>query len=265
MLLVRRTRAVFAYRRVLWLLTLRELKVRYAGSFLGYLWTVLEPLMMVGVYWFVFTKVFTRGTKSEDPYILFLVGGLLAWNWFQGAVNDTAMAMSGDSRLVRSTNIPREIWVLKAVAAKGLEFIFSLPVIVLFMVLYHKRPNHYIVLWPVAIVAEFMLLTGIGLALSAVCVLVKDVRRVIRIVLRVGFYLTPVVYGITRIPKTNHLRDILALNPMAGIIEMFRVCLFPKQLVSWWVLVSAVVISFVVMVIGLLVFNRLERAVLKEI
>jgi len=265
MLLVRRTRAVIVYRRVLWLLIVRELKIRYAGSFLGYLWTVLEPLMMVGVYWFVFTEVFKRGTKSEDPYLLFLVGALLAWNWFSGAVNDTAKAMSGDARLVRSTNIPREIWVLKSVGSKGLEFIFSLPVIVLFMVLYRKPPNAYVLLWPVAIVLEFMLLTGIGLALSAICVLVTDVRRIIRIVLRVGFYLTPVVYGISRIPKTHHLRDILALNPMAGIIEMFRLSLFPKQLVSWWVLGAAAVLSVLILMIGLSIFNRLERAVLKEI
>ena len=70
MLLVRRTRAVFAYRRILWLLIVRDLKVRYAGSVLGYLWTVLDPLLMTGVYWFVFTQVFVRNRPGEQPYIV---------------------------------------------------------------------------------------------------------------------------------------------------------------------------------------------------
>src|SRR6478609_7737111 len=104
-----RARALWQHRRVLGLLIMRDLKVRYAGSILGYMWTILDPLLMTGVYWFVFTVVFTRGAVGEEPYILFLVLGLLSWQWFSGSVTDTSRALTSETRLVRSTRLPREI------------------------------------------------------------------------------------------------------------------------------------------------------------
>jgi ABC-2 type transport system permease protein len=265
MLLVRRTRAVYAYRRTLWLLIVRDLKIRYAGSVLGYVWTVLDPLLMTFVYWFVFTQVFVRKSVGEDPYILFLVTGLLAWQWFNGTVTDTTRALVADSRLVRSTNIPREIWVLKTVGSKGMEFLFSLPVVGFFAVLYMKVPSRDIVFVPLAIVLEAVLLTGIGLALSAATVLVNDLQRVVRIALRVGFYFSPIVYSLSHIPEKHHLRRIMELNPLAGIIELYRSSFFPKQWAGWGATGIAAVLSFLILYGGLVVFSRLERAVLKEI
>jgi ABC-2 type transport system permease protein len=265
MLLVQRTRAVFAYRRILWLLIIRDLKVRYAGSVLGYIWTVLDPLLMTFVYWFVFTQVFVRRAAGEDPYILFLVLGLLAWQWFQGTVTDTTRALVQDSRLVRSTNIPREIWVLKTVGSKGLEYLFSFPVIIFFALLYRKVPSIDVIFIPIAIVLEAILLTGVGLALASATVLVNDLQRVVRIALRVGFYFSPIVYSITRLPKTHHIRQILELNPLAGIIELYRSSFFPKQWDGWGATGIAAALSFIVLYFGLWVFTRLERAMLKEI
>lgn len=263
MLLVRRTRAVFAYRRVLWLLILRDLKVRYAGSILGYLWTVLDPLLMTIVYWFVFTQVFHRNARGEQPYIVFLILGLLAWQWFSASVTDTSKALVSDSQLVRSTNIPREIWVLKTVGAKGVEYLFSLPVIVLFMILYSQPPSWWIVLYPLGLLLEAMALTGIGLLLACLTVLVRDLQRIVRIAIRVGFYTTPVVYGLQSL--THDQRLVFALNPMTGIIECYRAVAFPDQFAGWHFVAASVVSSIVLLVVGLVVFHRTQAAVLKEI
>jgi ABC-type polysaccharide/polyol phosphate export permease len=263
MLLVRRTRAVFAYRRVLWLLIVRDLKVRYAGSVLGYLWTVLDPLLMTAVYWFVFTQVFHRNARGEQPYIVFLILGLLAWQWFSSTVSDTTRALVSDSQLVRSTNIPREIWVLKTVGAKGLEYCLSLPVVVLFMVLYSTPPSRYVALYPLGIVIEAVLLTGIGLLLSCLTVLVRDLQRIVRIALRVGFYTSPVVYGLLSL--TPHQRLVFTFNPLTGIIECFRALAFPSQFAGWGYVAAAAALSLALLVAGLAVFHRSQAAVLKEI
>ena len=122
------------YLHSLWLLSARDLKVRYATSWLGYLWSVLDPLVMSGIYWFVFTVVFHRDSVGEEPYIVFLISGLLAWVWFNAAVTDFTRAFNKDAKLVRSTAIPRSIWVNRIVLSKGLEFLFALPVLVLFAV-----------------------------------------------------------------------------------------------------------------------------------
>jgi ABC-2 type transport system permease protein len=263
MLLVRRTRAVVAYRRVLWLLIVRELKVRYAGSFLGYLWTVLDPLLMTGVYWFVFTQVFHRNAKGEQPYIVFLILGLLAWQWFSSTVSDATKALVTDSRLVRSTNIPREIWVLKTVGAKGLEYCFSLPVVALFMILYRVPPSRYVVLYPLGLLLEAILLTGIGLILSASTVMVRDLQRLVRIALRVGFYTSPIVYGLLSL--NDRQQFIFMFNPLTGIIECFRALAFPTQFAGWEFIAVSAAISLVTLGAGIWLFNRLQAAVLKEI
>ena len=98
---------------------------------LGYVWSILEPLAMAGVYWFVFTKLMTRQV-GEDPYIVFLLCGMLPWQWASAALRSSMKALSKDSKLVRSTNLPREIWVLRTVGSKFAEFLYALPVLAFF-------------------------------------------------------------------------------------------------------------------------------------
>lgn len=264
MSLVARARALWQVRGILGLLIRRDLKVRYAGSLLGYLWTILDPLLMTGVYWFVFTVVFVRGRVGEQPYILFLILGLLSWQWFSATVTETSRALTSESRLVRSTRLPREIWVLKVVGSKGLEFFFSLPVVVLFMVLYRKPPAWEIVLFPLAVLLQGILLAGIGLALAAATVLVRDLQRVVRIGLRVMFYLSPVIYSINSI-HIGALRKLFALNPLTGIIELYRALAFPNVFAGWGVVGVAALICVLALLAGATVFRRLENAVLKEL
>lgn len=91
------------------MLTVRDLRVRYSTSALGYFWSILDPLVMAGIYWFVFTQVFDRDV-GESPYIVFLLTALLPWMWFNGAVGDCTRAFLKEARLIRSTKIPRTIW-----------------------------------------------------------------------------------------------------------------------------------------------------------
>ena len=123
------------YRHSLWLLTTRDLKVRYSTSALGYVWSVLDPLVMAGIYWFVFTQVFQRPVGTE-PYIVFLLSALLPWMWFNGAISDSTRAFLKDAKLVRSTMIPRTIWVNRIVLSKGIEFLLALPVLALFAIVF---------------------------------------------------------------------------------------------------------------------------------
>ena len=99
------------------MLVVRDLKVKYAGSVLGYFWSILDPLMMAGVYWFVFTKLIHR-QLGEAPYIVFLLCGMLPWQWFNAALRSSMKALTKDAKLVRSTNLPREIWVLRTVGVQ---------------------------------------------------------------------------------------------------------------------------------------------------
>lgn len=245
----------------LWLLSARDLRVRYTTSALGYLWSVLDPLVMSLIYWFVFTVVFHR-SAGEQPYIVFLISVLLAWVWFNSSIGDFTRAFNKDARLIRSTSLPRTIWVYRVVLSKGLEFFFSTPVLVVFAV-FAGAPVGWGILWfPVGVLMQVVLLVGLGLLIAPLCVLYTDLERTTALVLRALFYVSPIIYGLSDLPAiTRHIADF---NPLSGIFVLYRVGFFPDQWSTRTVVIGAV-ISVVLLGIGLLSFGRFERAVLKEL
>lgn len=252
------------YLHSLWLLSARDLRVRYSTSALGYLWSVLDPLVMSGIYWFVFTQVFHRGGIGDSPYIVFLLVGLLPWVWFNSSVSDLTKAFQRDSRLVRSTAIPRSIWVNRIVLSKGIEFALSLPVLALFAALAVPRVqlNPLILLFPLGIVLQAILLVGLGLILAPLCALWRDLERTTRLILRALFYASPIIYGLPDLPAP--FSAIALANPLSGIFTLYRSGLFPAEWDATAVLTAAL-ISIALLGVGILVFRRLEPSVLKEL
>jgi len=253
--------AAARYRRTLWLLTSRDLKVRYSTSALGYVWSILDPLVMSAIYFFVFTVVFRRDVGGE-PYIVFLLSGLLAWMWFTGAVSDSTRAFLREAKLVRSTKIPRTIWVGRLVASKGIEFLLSLPVLAVFAIVAGAQLHWQVVFFPLAIVLQAVLVTGVGLLVAPLVVFFRDLERATKLVLRFLFYASPIIYGTQDLPERFHL--LAAFNPLSGIFGLYRSAFFPDQLDLLEVLVGAGM-SLLLLAVGILVFRRAERAVLKEI
>ncbi|HEX3829184.1 MAG TPA: ABC transporter permease [Sporichthyaceae bacterium] len=268
-----RLRSVLGQRRILGLLIGRDLKVRYADSTLGYLWSVLEPLLMAGVYWFVFTKIFPRGSAAENPYIVFLLLGLLPWNWANAVMTGASKAIAGEAKLVRSVDVPREIWVLRIVGSKFFEFLFSIPVVVFFMIVLHEGVNRNIAWVPVAMAMEWVALTGIALILAPVTVMMTDVDRLVRIVVRMLFYLSPVLYSKTQIlgspthpvhvPKA--VKEAYTFNPFTAILSLYRCGVYRSEMPSLDLAIRGSFVSLVLFLVGIWVFRKLEPAVLKEI
>jgi ABC-2 type transport system permease protein len=260
---VSRLGEVVASRKILWLLVVRDLRLRYGGTVLGYLWTIIDPLAMAGVYWFVFTVIFGTRRVGEQPYILFLVVGMLAWQWFAGAISEGCRSLTGEAKIVRSANLPREVWVARTVLSKMIEFVFALPVIAVLALVLQQPLSWYVLLFPVAMAVQFVLIFGLVLMLAPLTVIVTDIPRVVKILLRLGLYLSPVLYAVTNIPA--NLQWLAALNPMAGILTTYRLMFWPSDGVSWAVYASSVVFSVVFLTAGFALFRRLEGAVLKEI
>ncbi|WP_228479940.1 ABC transporter permease [Microbacterium abyssi] len=245
----------------LWVLSARDLRVRYATSWLGYLWSVLDPLVMSLIYWFVFTEIFHRSVGS-DPYIVFLIAALLPWVWFNACISDFTHAFQRDAKLVRSTSIPRVIWVGRIILSKGIEFLLAVPVLVLFVVFSGAEVTWGVLWFPVAIILQTALLAGLGLILAPLCVLFDDLERTTRLVLRALFYATPIIYSANDLPAGFSWLPLV--NPLDGIFSMYRAAFFPEQWNTASVIAS-VVWTVVLIVAGVLVFRRLERSVLKEL
>lgn len=256
--------------RVLSLLVVRDLKVRYASSVLGYVWTVLEPLMMAGVYWFVFSYLIPgRAALGASPYIVFLLAGILPWRWATGVITESSQALTKEAKLVRSTGIPREIWVLRVVGSKFVsEYAFALPVLVGFIVALRVPVAWHVIFdYPLAILIEASLILGIGLFLASLSVIYRDLLRVIRVIIRVLFYASPILYSVTvvRDRLAGVLGSLYTYNPFVGVLELYRRPIFESEFAGWSVVAQAAVISVAWLAFGLFVFRRLESTVLKEI
>jgi ABC-2 type transport system permease protein len=261
---VERSRRVWEYRRILGLLIGRDIRVRYASSMLGYVWAVLDPLALSFVYWFLFTQIISRHI-GVPPYILFLVTGQLVWQWINSSINTSLNALRSESQMVRSSNVPRELWILRVVLSKGVEYLFSLPVLAVFAIVYAKVPSPDILLWPLAMLMTVMLCTGVGLMLAPAAVLVRDLRSIVRIVTRAMFFLSPILYSLQDVAKKRQgVAEFVSWNPVSGIMSLFRAPFFPQEL-NWSDVAHSAIVIAVLFVIGMWSFNRLERPMLKEL
>ncbi|WP_210509175.1 ABC transporter permease [Naasia sp. SYSU D00057] len=249
------------YRQILWLLTSRDLRVRYSTSALGYLWSILDPLVMAGIYWFVFTQVFQRDV-GEEPYIVFLLSALLPWMWFNGAVSDSTRAFLREAKLVRSTKIPRTIWVNRLVLSKGIEFLFSIPVIAAFAIFGGATLTGWVALLPLALVLQAVLTAGVGLIVAPLVVFFRDLERAVKLTLRFLFYASPIIYSARDLPEGLHFWA--AFNPLSGLFSLYRASFFEAEL-DWLLVGISAAVSVLLLAVGLAVFARTERAVLKEI
>ncbi|MEJ6490073.1 ABC transporter permease [Leucobacter sp. USCH14] len=255
-----RTRRASAWSS-LWLLTRRDLKVRYATSLLGYLWSILDPLLMSLIYWFVFTQVFQR-TVGEQPYIVFLLTALLPWVWVNGAISDSTRAFLRDVKLVRSVALPHWIWVGRIVCSKGIEFLLSLPVLVAFAILSGAPVGWGVLLMPVAVLLLAALTLGVGLIVAPLVVFFRDLERATKLILRVLFYASPIIYGAQDLPE--FARPLAWFNPLSGIFALFRAGFFPDQ-IDWPLIAASTAMTLLFLGIGILVFRRTIGGVLKEL
>lgn len=235
--------------------------MRYSTSFLGYLWSVLDPLVMAVIYWFVFTQIVDRAIGAE-PYIVYLLAGLLPWTWFNGAVGDSTRAFIKDAKLVRSTRLPRSVWVARIVLSKGVEFVLAIPVVAIFAIVYGAQLTWGVLWLPLAIALQAVLTLGLGLVIAPLVVFFRDLERAVKLILRFLFYASPIIYGLADLP--DGLDVWAAFNPLAGIISLYRASFFPEEVEPRAVIVAAAM-SLLALGAGALVFRRTVRAVLKEI
>jgi ABC-2 type transport system permease protein len=250
-------------RNVLRMLVIRDLKKRYENSYLGYAWTFLEPALLIGIYYLVFGKGRAVGNVHIDHYVLFIATAMMPWIWFRNVCQGASTVISGNSKLVSSINLPREIYPIALTLTEGLEYLLTLPLVWLIALVYGVAPTHYLVFLPLVIVLELVLVTGAALLLAALTTLFRDIERVMSSFLRILFYLTPVIYPSGRLHGSIHV--VYSFDPLVGIFELNRKVFFPATEVTATMLAVSIVGSLLMFVVGWAVFIRLEHSMLKEL
>jgi ABC-2 type transport system permease protein len=250
---------IWERRDVLRMLTERGLRQKYAGSVLGYAWSLLEPALLIATY-FLLLKIFH---KSYPMYPLFIASTILPWQWFASTVLSSTSTLRQNSRLITSIALPREIYPLADVLVKAVEFVLSLPILLIVAWVYGIRPSGFVYALPLVLVLELMMCTGMALLISSLNTVLRDVQRGIGIFIRMMFYMVPALYPLQRL--SGSARQLDSYNPMVGILEVNRAVWLPGYWTTWRPIYFSVIGAFVILALGFTVFGRVERLVLKEL
>lgn len=245
------------------MLVLRDLQRKYTRFRLGYLWTLLEPLGMALVLWLVFSVLLGARGFGLQPYLLFLSVAILPWWWFSKGISASTRIWRKTGAQLRISTLPTQLWVIRALLVSMIEFLFSLPVIVIAMLVTGFWPGPWIVLFPVAIIVQFFLMYGLALLIASGSIVFPDIARMVRIVLRAMFYLSPILYSVSNIPAGAQF--IASFNPLVGVLGLYRIGWWPEEAISAAGYGISLGVCLVIFVVGVLTFRRLENRILKEV
>jgi lipopolysaccharide transport system permease protein len=245
---------LWAYRELLWVLTARDIKVRYKQTVLGFAWAIVQPVMMMLVFSIFFGRL--AGMPSDGyPYPIFVYAGLLPWTFFANAISSSGNSLVGSTELVSKVYFPRLIIPLASVGGGLVDFAISASVLLLLMVWYGVGWSINLLLTPLLVAGVVLVALGIGTFLSALTVAYRDFRYVIPFMIQFWMFVTPVVYPLSLVPEA--WRWLLYLNPMAGIIQIFRSAFLGQTLNVTGLLIS-LSISFLLFLVGIAYFEKVE-------
>ena len=247
-------REVIRYRELVLNLVRRDIKRRYKGSMLGFLWHLMNPLLILGTLWFVF-GVMVQRIVGMEAYAVYLLSALVAWNLFSQSVLNASSNLVTSGGLIRKVYVPKSVFPLASVGGGIVNYLLSLLPLLL-LVAIDRRPLGWSLLFlPVGLLLLIIFTTGMALLVSGLNVFYRDVQHITEVVFLAWFYASPIIWPTS---IDSRLFVISAANPMAALIDCVRAPIYSGAMPPWASLELAVVSSLGVFVVGAMVFRRLE-------
>jgi len=256
---VARAQELFSYRSLVRNLVLKDLKVRYKHSILGFLWSLLNPFLMMIVYTIVFTKLLQQPIAN---FPVFVFVALLPWNWCARSLAGCATSLIDNATIINKVYFPRVLLPISVVASEAINFLLALPVLFLLMAWFREPVTPWIAYLPVLFMFQAMLLLGLGMLVAGLNVIFRDTGVILDVVILAWFFLTPIFYDIRYLAgQLNPERAtwLRRLNPMASIIEDYRTILYSQSPPDPLFGLRTGATCFVILAIGYLFFMSINR------
>lgn len=251
-------RDILEYRDLLFILALRDIKLRYRQTMVGVAWVLLQPLIGAGLFTFVFGVIAALPTGDDRvPYFVFGYAGLLLWNAFIQIFHKTNDSMVANAGLISKIYFPRMVLPISTVYGTMLDFAVGAAVMVVLMFIYSIVPGPELLFFPVALLMAILLALGMGLWAASLNVSYRDVRHLVPVFSQFLLWASPVAYAASSIPPS--VKWLVALNPLVGILDSFRWAVLGTPVTSWGSVVWSAVASVGIFIAGLVIFQRSER------
>lgn len=254
--LIRCCSEIFQSRSVLWQLVAQQLILRYRRTALGYLWTLVNPLLMMSVMAFVFSTLFKQDLKT---FAVFLFAGLVPWNFFNSIVTQSSSALINNEGLIKKIYLPKMIFPISIAIACLVDSFVSFLALFIILLVVGAKISWAIFFIPIAYMFLLIFSLGVGLAISVLTVFFRDIQHILLIAMQGIFFLTPILYKNNAL--TGKMGWLIAWNPLIPFIDLFRNPLYVLDLPSGSTILNAVVLSILTLVFGLSVFLAQERKI----
>lgn len=247
---------LFRYKDLLYFLTVRGIKARYAQSVLGVGWAIIQPLFTTIVFTVVFGNL--AGISSDGvPYVIFSFSAMVPWNYFSNTLTESSNSLVQNAHMITKVYFPRLVLPLSAAFSKLLDFAIGLIVLAGFMIYFRFVPTIHVLYLPLLILILLMCSLGLGMILSAMAVQYRDVKHAVAFVVQLLLYAAPVVYPTSKVPVAWQFW--YSLNPMVGVIEGFRAALLSNQAMPWHWIGTGACVSLLLFIFGAFYFRRMEK------
>jgi ABC-type polysaccharide/polyol phosphate export permease len=249
--------AVVHYRQLIRSLVAKDLKLKYRGSVLGFVWSLVSPLLMLGVYTLAFKYIIYRGNTPEG-FVFLLLLGILAWNFFVGSLVMSTGAIVDNAGLLKSVLFPRAVLPISSVLFNFAQYVLTVAVLIPVMVVIYRVPvTPLVVLYPLFLFVQLVFVTGLALALSAAAAHLRDTRHLLDIALQVLFWTTPIVWPLTLVDASWH--PLVLLSPMSPFVVAYQRVLYYGTWPGAQVTAVAIVYAFGALAIGTAFFLHSDR------
>ena len=242
------------YKGLLWEFVIRDLKIKYRRSFLGYLWSLLNPLMMMVVLSAVFSNLF----RFDIPnFPIYLLSGQIIFGFFSEATSNSMNSIIGSGALIKKVYVPKYIFPISRIVSSFVTLLFSLLAILIVILVTKVKVTFMFLLFPIPLIYVFIFALGIGLILSVMAVYFRDVLHLYTVLLSAWTYLTPIFYPVSVVP--DYVKSIIYANPMYYYVEAFRDIILYNRFPSFQTHFMCIIFSFSALVIGLVIFYKNQR------
>lgn len=251
---------LYKYRELLKTNVRKEIRGKYKNSFLGILWSFLNPLLQIAVYAIVFPLILRN---NQPNYTIFLCVALIPWTFFTTCIQQSASTMIQNGNIIKKVYFPREILPISVVTSGAVNFIISTIIIFAFVLFSGMGITKYVLFFPVVLIVQYLLQLGISFIVSSITVYLRDLEHLIGVALQLLFYATPIVYAAESIP--DNFKFIIKYNPMTYIINGYRDIFYNQTLPDFQGLGIIFIIAIVLCVLGYMIFNKLQKGFAEEL
>lgn len=253
-------RDLYQYREFLKTNVKKDVRGKYKGSFLGILWSFINPLLSVVVYAIVFSQIMRF---EIDHYLIYLITGVLPWNFFTGAIQMGMTSILYNAGIIKKVYFPRIILPISSVTSCLVNFLISCVIIVIFVLFSGMGLTIHLLWFPLIAVVQYLLILGITFILSCLEIFVRDLEHIVGFILSMAFYVTPILYTMDYVPKKFQV--VLRLNPMTYIVEAYRDVFYYGRCPDVISLLVVLGISILLLFVGYKIFDRLQRGFAEEV